>query len=151
MYKNHKQAIVMIQRKSKEMLRSWLRRKYKNVFSSELYQLQCESKFSQLLAAEHEYVLLQLWFYDVNVCSYSYWIYDVNVYILADGRHLASVGLDDNHCIVVWDWKKGEKLATTRLVYKFVSIMLSCDCKGVFCVCARERERFYCWVSLKIG
>ncbi|GFN97686.1 echinoderm microtubule-associated protein-like 6 [Plakobranchus ocellatus] len=32
----------------------------------------------------------------------------------ADGKKLASVGLDDNHSIVVWDWKKGEKLATTR-------------------------------------
>ena len=33
---------------------------------------------------------------------------------LADGKRLASVGLDDNHCVVVWDWRKGEKLATTR-------------------------------------
>eukprot|EP00795_Rhopilema_esculentum_P003114 gene3114-1413_t len=32
----------------------------------------------------------------------------------ADGKRLASVGLDDNHCVVVWDWRKGEKLATTR-------------------------------------
>ncbi|KAK7103893.1 echinoderm microtubule-associated protein-like 6 [Littorina saxatilis] len=32
----------------------------------------------------------------------------------ADGKRLASVGLDDNHSIVIWDWKKGEKLATTR-------------------------------------
>jgi echinoderm microtubule-associated protein-like 6 len=32
----------------------------------------------------------------------------------ADGKKLASVGLDDNHMICVWDWKKGEKLATTR-------------------------------------
>ncbi|KAK3093757.1 hypothetical protein FSP39_019782 [Pinctada imbricata] len=31
-----------------------------------------------------------------------------------DGKKLASVGLDDNHCIVVWDWRKGEQLATTR-------------------------------------
>ncbi|XP_033122529.1 echinoderm microtubule-associated protein-like 6 [Anneissia japonica] len=31
-----------------------------------------------------------------------------------DGKKLASVGLDDNHSIVVWDWKKGDKLATTR-------------------------------------
>ncbi len=31
-----------------------------------------------------------------------------------DGKKLASVGLDDNHMIVVWDWRKGEKLATTR-------------------------------------
>ena len=31
-----------------------------------------------------------------------------------DGKKLASVGIDDNHIIVVWDWKKGEKLATTR-------------------------------------
>ncbi|XP_071834835.1 echinoderm microtubule-associated protein-like 6 isoform X3 [Apostichopus japonicus] len=31
-----------------------------------------------------------------------------------DGKRLASVGLDDNHCIVVWDWRHGEKLATTR-------------------------------------
>ncbi|XP_069464337.1 echinoderm microtubule-associated protein-like 6 isoform X1 [Ambystoma mexicanum] len=32
----------------------------------------------------------------------------------ADGKCLASVGLDDNHTIVFWDWKKGEKIATTR-------------------------------------
>lgn len=31
-----------------------------------------------------------------------------------DGKKLASVGLDDNHSICVWDWRKGEKLATTR-------------------------------------
>ena len=30
------------------------------------------------------------------------------------GDKLASIGLDDDHSIVVWDWKKGEKLATTR-------------------------------------
>lgn len=27
---------------------------------------------------------------------------------------MASVGLDDNHSICVWDWRRGEKLATTR-------------------------------------
>uniref|UniRef100_A0A4W4FP77 HELP domain-containing protein n=1 Tax=Electrophorus electricus TaxID=8005 RepID=A0A4W4FP77_ELEEL len=32
----------------------------------------------------------------------------------ADGKSLASVGVDDNHTIVVWDWRKGEKLATAR-------------------------------------
>ncbi|KAM3930547.1 echinoderm microtubule-associated protein-like 6 isoform 4-T4 [Leptodactylus fuscus] len=32
----------------------------------------------------------------------------------ADGKCLVSVGLDDNHTIVFWDWKKGEKVATTR-------------------------------------
>ncbi|XP_061084047.1 echinoderm microtubule-associated protein-like 6 isoform X1 [Conger conger] len=32
----------------------------------------------------------------------------------ADGKSLVSVGIDDCHCIVVWDWKKGEKLATAR-------------------------------------
>ncbi|XP_041352370.1 echinoderm microtubule-associated protein-like 6 isoform X2 [Gigantopelta aegis] len=31
-----------------------------------------------------------------------------------DGKKLVSVGLDDNHSVVVWDWKKGEKLASTR-------------------------------------
>lgn len=34
----------------------------------------------------------------------------------SDGKRLATVGLDDNHLIVVWDWRKGEKLATTRQV-----------------------------------
>ena len=38
------------------------------------------------------------------------------VFIAADGKRIASVGLDDNHCIIVWDWRKGEKLATTRFV-----------------------------------
>lgn len=33
---------------------------------------------------------------------------------VVDGKKLASVGLDDEHSIVVWDWRKGEKLATTR-------------------------------------
>lgn len=33
---------------------------------------------------------------------------------LADGKSLVSVGVDDHHTIVVWDWKKGEKLATAR-------------------------------------
>ncbi|KAK9412191.1 echinoderm microtubule-associated protein-like 6 [Crotalus adamanteus] len=32
----------------------------------------------------------------------------------ADGKCLASIGLDDNHTIVLWDWKKGEKMAVTR-------------------------------------
>ncbi|XP_048842779.1 echinoderm microtubule-associated protein-like 6 isoform X2 [Brienomyrus brachyistius] len=32
----------------------------------------------------------------------------------ADGKNLVSVGIDDNHTIVIWDWKKGEKLASTR-------------------------------------
>ena len=35
-------------------------------------------------------------------------------HIVADGKKLASVGLDNDHSIVVWDWRKGEKLATTR-------------------------------------
>uniref|UniRef100_A0A803SL06 EMAP like 6 n=1 Tax=Anolis carolinensis TaxID=28377 RepID=A0A803SL06_ANOCA len=32
----------------------------------------------------------------------------------ADGKCLASIGLDDNHTIVLWDWKKGEKMAATK-------------------------------------
>ncbi|KAG2457729.1 EMAL5 protein, partial [Polypterus senegalus] len=32
----------------------------------------------------------------------------------ADGKRLASVGLDDNHTIVLWDWRKGEKLSAIR-------------------------------------
>lgn len=31
-----------------------------------------------------------------------------------DGKKLADIGLDDDHCICIWDWKKAEKLATTR-------------------------------------
>ena len=33
---------------------------------------------------------------------------------LADGKRLVSVGLDPHHSIVVWDWRRGEKLATAR-------------------------------------
>ncbi|MEQ2185713.1 Echinoderm microtubule-associated protein-like 6, partial [Goodea atripinnis] len=32
----------------------------------------------------------------------------------ADGKSLVSVGVDDGHSIIVWDWKRGEKLATAR-------------------------------------
>lgn len=31
-----------------------------------------------------------------------------------DGEKLADVGLDDDHCICIWNWKKEEKLASTR-------------------------------------
>ena len=34
----------------------------------------------------------------------------------ADGKRLASVGLDENHTIVLWDWRKGEKLSAIRSV-----------------------------------
>ena len=33
---------------------------------------------------------------------------------LADGKRVASIGLDDDHSIVVWDWKKGQMLSTAR-------------------------------------
>ncbi|KAJ8792129.1 hypothetical protein J1605_019980 [Eschrichtius robustus] len=33
---------------------------------------------------------------------------------IADGKRLASVGIDDSHTIVLWDWKKGEKLSIAR-------------------------------------
>ncbi|XP_036887500.1 echinoderm microtubule-associated protein-like 5 isoform X3 [Sturnira hondurensis] len=32
----------------------------------------------------------------------------------ADGKRLASVGIDDGHTVVLWDWKRGEKLSATR-------------------------------------
>ncbi|XP_074248945.1 echinoderm microtubule-associated protein-like 5 isoform X5 [Saimiri boliviensis] len=32
----------------------------------------------------------------------------------ADGKRLVSVGIDDSHTIVLWDWKKGEKLSIAR-------------------------------------
>jgi WD40 repeat protein len=35
-------------------------------------------------------------------------------WIADDGKKLASVGLDDYHMICVWNWRKGEVLATTR-------------------------------------
>ncbi|XP_055039416.1 echinoderm microtubule-associated protein-like 6 isoform X2 [Misgurnus anguillicaudatus] len=31
-----------------------------------------------------------------------------------DGKSLVSVGIDEDHSIVIWDWKKGEKLAKSR-------------------------------------
>ncbi|XP_065069605.1 echinoderm microtubule-associated protein-like 6 [Rhopilema esculentum] len=31
-----------------------------------------------------------------------------------DGNMLADVGMDDDHCICVWDWRKQEKIASTR-------------------------------------
>lgn len=31
-----------------------------------------------------------------------------------DGEKLADVGLDDDHCICIWNWRKEEQLANTR-------------------------------------
>ncbi|KAJ3613029.1 hypothetical protein NHX12_019285 [Muraenolepis orangiensis] len=41
-------------------------------------------------------------FHQLGVCALDF---------SADGKRLASVGLDDNHTIVLWDWRKGEKLS----------------------------------------
>lgn len=32
----------------------------------------------------------------------------------ADGKSLISVGIDEFHSIVIWDWRKGERLAKAR-------------------------------------
>ena len=40
--------------------------------------------------------------------------------MIADGKKLVSVGLDDHHTVVVWDWRRGEKLATARYVVLYV-------------------------------
>ncbi|KAL7992619.1 hypothetical protein Chor_016875 [Crotalus horridus] len=32
----------------------------------------------------------------------------------ADGKRLASVGIDDNHTVILWDWRKGDKLSAVR-------------------------------------
>ena len=37
-----------------------------------------------------------------------------SVDFISDGKLLASVGLDDNHTIVIWGWRKGEKLSSVR-------------------------------------
>lgn len=37
-----------------------------------------------------------------------------NLLDVGDGKKLADVGLDDDHSICIWDWKKEEKLASTR-------------------------------------
>lgn len=34
--------------------------------------------------------------------------------VSADGKSLVSVGIDQFHCIIIWDWKKGERLAKAR-------------------------------------
>uniref|UniRef100_A0A8C7DL04 EMAP like 5 n=1 Tax=Oncorhynchus kisutch TaxID=8019 RepID=A0A8C7DL04_ONCKI len=44
-------------------------------------------------------------FHQLGVCALDF---------SADGKRLASVGLDDNHTIVLWDWRKGEKLSAIR-------------------------------------
>lgn len=40
------------------------------------------------------------------------------VFVLADGKSLISVGIDEFHTIVIWDWKKGERLAKARYVFQ---------------------------------
>lgn len=45
-------------------------------------------------------------------------------YTIADGRRLVSIGLDDNHTIVLWDWRKGETLSAMRLVcFRYITML----------------------------
>ncbi|KAG7239785.1 hypothetical protein INR49_028372 [Caranx melampygus] len=50
-------------------------------------------------------LLLLRGFHQRNVCVLDF---------SADGKSLVSVRGDDGHSIVVWDWKRGQKLATAR-------------------------------------
>lgn len=70
-----------------------------------------------VLKGQHERGVCAVDFSGGCVCRVSFsglYVLLTSFLILGDGKKLASVGLDDNHMIVVWDWKKGEKLATTR-------------------------------------
>lgn len=58
-----------------------------------------------------------MWSFPIVTEYYQSTLIIIHFYILADGKRLASVGIDDNHTIVLWDWKKGEKLSAVR--YKF--------------------------------
>ena len=44
----------------------------------------------------------------------------VTALFVGDGNMLADVGMDDDHCICVWDWRKQEKIASTRFVFCIV-------------------------------
>lgn len=49
----------------------------------------------------------------------------VSLSVSADGKSLLSVGIDEFHSIVIWDWKKGERLAKaryTRLSHSYLQI-----------------------------
>ena len=37
------------------------------------------------------------------------------MWLSGDGVKLASIALDDQHSLLVWDWKKGQKLASSRV------------------------------------
>ncbi|KAG7216266.1 hypothetical protein INR49_021803 [Caranx melampygus] len=50
-------------------------------------------------------LLLLRGFHQRNVCMLDF---------SADGKSLVSVRGNDGHSIVVWDWKRGQKLATAR-------------------------------------
>lgn len=51
--------------------------------------------------------------FGTHLCDYKGMTYHTFPFI-ADGKRLASVGIDDNHTIVLWDWRKGEKLSAVR-------------------------------------
>ena len=67
----------------------------------------------------HVYILCTCSFYFMActyVCVFSLFSLSpsLSLSLVGDGKKLASIGLDDDHSIVVWNWKKGEKLATAR-------------------------------------
>uniref|UniRef100_A0AAX7TW25 EMAP like 6 n=1 Tax=Astatotilapia calliptera TaxID=8154 RepID=A0AAX7TW25_ASTCA len=65
---------------------------------------------SQRFYLGHDDDILSLSVHDIFVSAKDF---DVTANC-ADGKSLVSVGIDDGHSIVVWDWKRGEKLATAR-------------------------------------
>jgi WD40 repeat protein len=71
-------------------------------------------KTTSILKGEHYRGVCSMSFSSMFIVFLNKQQYNFYNHLLGDGKKLASIGLDDNHTLVVWDWKKGEKLATTR-------------------------------------
>ncbi|KAK1798480.1 hypothetical protein P4O66_006772, partial [Electrophorus voltai] len=65
----------------------------------------------------------------------------------ADGKSLVSVGIDDGHSIVMWDWKKGEKLAKARWEMNSHKLHPPSDSRTasneMVCVCRGHKEKIF--------
>ena len=77
---------------------------------STLIRLVLLPSFTQTPEQSHSHLII----YIANDQLVAFSGHVIIILFTGDGKKLADVGLDDDHSICVWDWKKEEKLASTR-------------------------------------
>jgi len=65
-------------------------------------------------------------------------------FVVGDGKKLASIGLDNDHSMAIWDWRKGHKLATSKTYQdKVFSVCFDSENSEKLVTCGVKHIKFW--------